>query len=89
MPEAVLKCGVRNTWKAMRPGGWILLLVICVPGMELPATISRLRDRLFGGGTRFLTQVQAILNEAGFTSVSTYKFPRGETYNIVVGQRSN
>jgi SAM-dependent methyltransferase len=89
MPDDVVKLGVRNTWKALRPGGWIMLLVICVPGMELPATISRLRDTLFGGGARFPAQVEVILNEAGFTSVSTFKFPRGETYNIVVGQRPN
>ena len=89
MSEEVVKRGVRNIWKALRPGGWILLLVICVPGMELPATISRLRDTLYGGGARFPDQVEAILSDAGFTSISTFKFPQGETYNIIAGQRPN
>jgi SAM-dependent methyltransferase len=87
MSEDVVKRGLRNSWRALRPGGWIMLLTICIPGIELPATISRLRDTLYGGGARFPAQVETTLSDAGFTSISTFKFPQGETYNIVVGQR--
>jgi SAM-dependent methyltransferase len=89
MSEDVVKRGVRNIWRALRPGGWTMLLVICVPEVGLPASISRLRDRLFGGNAHVPAQVQAILRDTGFTSISTFKFPLGETYNIVVGQRPN
>jgi len=89
MPEEVVKQGVSNIRRGLRPGGWIMVLVICVPETGLPAAISRLRDTLFGGDGRCPTQIEAILNEAGFTSITTFKVPQGETYNITVGQRPN
>jgi hypothetical protein len=87
MSKEVVKQGVRNSWRALRPGGWIMLLVISMPGMELPATTSRLRDMLFGGGARFPAHVEAMISDAGFTAVSNFKVRQRDTYNIVVGQR--
>jgi 2-polyprenyl-3-methyl-5-hydroxy-6-metoxy-1,4-benzoquinol methylase len=87
MPEEIVKQGVRNIQRGLRPGGWIMVLVICVPETGLPASISRLRDTLFGGDARCPAQIQTLLNEAGFTAISTFKVPQGETYNITVGQR--
>ena len=87
MPDDVVKRGLQNIWRALRPGGWIMVITVCVPGMELQATLARLRDTLVGGSARIPAQVQAMLSDAGFTSVATFKFPRGETSNIIAGQR--
>lgn len=87
MSDDVVKRGLQNVWRALRPGGWVLVITICLPGMELLAAISRLRDTLWGGSARIPSQVQTMLADAGFTSLSTLKFPLGATNNIVAGQR--
>jgi SAM-dependent methyltransferase len=87
MSVDVVKRGLRNIWRALRPGGWITVITVCVPGVELQVALSRLRDMLFGGGGLIPAQVEAMLSDAGFTSVATFKFPRGATANIIAGQR--
>lgn len=88
MPDDVVKRGLRNIWRALRPGGWVLVATVSITGMELQATVSRLQDTLLGGSARIPSQVQAMLTDASFNSVNTYAFPGGGTINIVAGQRS-
>ena len=89
MSDEVVKRGLQNVWGALRPGGWVLVQTISMPGMELQATLSRLRDTLMGGGARVPSQVEAMLGDAGFTSVSTLAFPVAPTIKCVAGQRTN
>jgi 2-polyprenyl-3-methyl-5-hydroxy-6-metoxy-1,4-benzoquinol methylase len=85
MTDDVVKRGLANTWRALRHGGWVLVSVGSIPGMSLQASISRLRDTLAGGSARIPSQVQSMLVEAGFTSVSV--FDASETAKLVYGQR--
>jgi SAM-dependent methyltransferase len=87
MSDDVVKRGLQNIWRALRPGGWVLVITLCLPGMELQAAIPRLRDTLWGGSARIPSQVQTMLGEAGFTSVSMFKYPLGATNSIIAGQR--
>jgi precorrin-6B methylase 2 len=87
MSDDVVKRGLRDIFRALRPGGWVLVITICTQGMELQAALSRLRDTLWGGSARIPSQIQTMLSDAGFTSVNTYKLPLGATNNIITGQR--
>jgi predicted O-methyltransferase YrrM len=87
MSDDGVKRGLQNIWRALRPGGWVLVATICVPGMELQATLSRLRDTLMGGGARIPSQVQAMMSDAGFTSLSTFASSVAVTVKCVAGQR--
>ena len=42
--------GLATVWRALRPGGWLTLPAISVPGNDFRATFSRLRNTLWGGG---------------------------------------
>ena len=87
MSDDVVKLGLQNIWRALRPGGWVMVQTIAVPGMELPAALSRLRDTLMGGDGRIPSQVKAMLSDAGFTSVSVLPSSIVATFNFVAGQR--
>jgi precorrin-6B methylase 2 len=87
MSDDVVKLGLQNIWKALRPSGWLIVQTIAVPGMELPAALSRLRDTLMGGDARVPSQVEAMLSDAGFTSISTIPSSIVATFNFVAGQR--
>lgn len=87
MPEDVVKRGLNNIWRALRPGGWVLVATLCLPGMELQAAISRLTSTLMGGNTRFPSQVQNLVSEANFISLGTYPLSIAAVVNIIAGQR--
>jgi precorrin-6B methylase 2 len=87
MSDDVVKRGLQNIWRALRPGGWLLVQTIAVSGVELQAALSRLRDTLMGGDARIPSQVEALLSNAGFTSVNTHASSLVATIKFVAGQR--
>jgi 2-polyprenyl-3-methyl-5-hydroxy-6-metoxy-1,4-benzoquinol methylase len=86
MPVEVVQRGLHTVFQALRPGGWVQLPVISVPGQELGAALSRLRNTLWGGDVLFAEQVAAMVREADFTAVQIGG-PPGSTIQGVVGQR--
>jgi hypothetical protein len=52
-------------WRALRPGGWLTLPAISVPGNDFRATFSRLRNTLWGGGARLPEQVAGAATRSG------------------------
>ena len=87
MPDDVVRRGLDNIWQALHPGGWLLVPAMSIPGIDLQAALSRLRDTLWGGGARVPSQVQAMMTDAGFTPVSIIERPGAGTAKAVVGQR--
>jgi predicted O-methyltransferase YrrM len=85
--DDVVKRGLQNIWRALRPGGWLWVATLCLPGMGLQATISRLCDTLMGGGARIPSHVQAMMSDAGFTSLSTFDSSAAATVKCIAGQR--
>ena len=87
MPDDVVKHGLANVWQALHPGGWLLVPAMSIPGIDLPAALSRLHDTLWGGGARVPSQVQAMMIEAGFNPVIIFERPGAGTSKAIVGRR--
>lgn len=69
IPDAAFEAGLRNVWRALRPGGWLGMPAISAAGTDLPAALARLRNILWGGGARLPEQVAETAREVGFTAV--------------------
>jgi predicted O-methyltransferase YrrM len=87
MPDAVVRRGLTNIWRALRPGGWLTVATMCIPGTDLQATLSRLRDTLWGGGGRVPSQVEAMMTDAGYASIRVSEVPGMPTFRGIVGRR--
>ncbi len=61
--------GLATVWRALRRGGWLTLPTISVPGNDFQATLSGLRNTLWGGGVRLPEQVAEAVTRSGFTDV--------------------
>jgi precorrin-6B methylase 2 len=87
MPDNIAIQGLQNIWRALRPGGWVLVPTMSVEGMDLQATVSRLRDVLWGGAARTPSRVEAMLTANRFASVGSFGSPAWGTVRVVAGQR--
>jgi len=85
--QEVLERGLRTAWAALRPGGWIVLLAVSAPGMNLDAACWRLRNVLWGGDPLYPEQVAELLAAAEFTRVQVLPTSPGFVPKLIVGQR--
>jgi 2-hydroxy-4-(methylsulfanyl)butanoate S-methyltransferase len=69
VPEDAFVRGLTTVWRALRPGGWLSLPAISAEGDDFEATLSRLRNTLWGGGSRLPEQVAEAVTRSGFTDV--------------------
>jgi predicted O-methyltransferase YrrM len=86
IPDGVFAAGLANVWRALRPGGWLSMPAISAAGQDLEAALSRLRNRLWGGGVRLPEQVAETAAAVGFTSVQISPF-LGGTFRAIFAQR--
>jgi predicted O-methyltransferase YrrM len=86
IPDEVFEAGLARVWRALRPGGWMSMPAISAPGEDLEAALSRLRNRLWGGGVRLPEQVAERARARGFTGVQVVP-ALGGTFRAIVGQR--
>ena len=65
-PDA-FSCGLERVSRALRPGGWLIVLALDLPDSEpLVAASRRIRARLWGGGAVVPSELVAQLDQAGF-----------------------
>jgi predicted O-methyltransferase YrrM len=86
IPDGVFEAGLANVWRALRPGGWLSMPAISAAGDDLEAALSRLRNRLWGGGVRLPEQVAEHAQAVGFTGVQVAP-ALGGTLRAIVAQR--
>jgi len=86
IPDGVFAAGLANVWRALKPGGWLSMPAISAAGQDLEAALSRLRNRLWGGGVRLPEQVAETAGAVGFTSVQISPF-LGGTFRAILAQR--
>jgi predicted O-methyltransferase YrrM len=86
IPDGVFEAGLARVWRALRPGGWMSMPAISAPGEDLEAALSRLRNRLWGGGVRLPEQVAEAARAVGFTGIRVSPF-MGGTFRAILAQR--
>jgi 2-polyprenyl-3-methyl-5-hydroxy-6-metoxy-1,4-benzoquinol methylase len=85
LPEDAFVRGLTTVWRALRPGGWLSLPAISAAGDDLQATLSRLRNTLWGGDARLPEQVAEAVTRSGFTDVQVR--PVGGPRHTVLARR--
>jgi precorrin-6B methylase 2 len=86
IPDGVFEAGLARVWRALRPGGWLSMPAISAAGDDLEAALSRLRNRLWGGGVRLPEHVAEAARAVGFTGVQVSP-PLGGTFRAILAQR--
>ncbi len=69
IPQNLLSQALSAIWTALRPGGWVLTATLGMPGAELDPAITRLRETLWGGGSRSPEEVANMMTQTGFQPV--------------------
>ena len=78
--------GLEYVWRALRPGGWLLVLALDLPDSEpLVAASRRVRARLWGGGAATRGELLASLVRSGFES--SHAHPPVGAYNMYAARR--
>jgi hypothetical protein len=85
LSEDVFVRGLATVWRALRRGGWLIMPAISVAGDDFRAALSRLRNTLWGGGSRLPEQVAEAVTRSGFTDVQVR--PVGGTMHTVLARR--
>jgi 2-polyprenyl-3-methyl-5-hydroxy-6-metoxy-1,4-benzoquinol methylase len=87
LQRKVLEQGLRRSWTALRPRGWILLITFGTPGMDLDAALLRLTNVSYGGDPLYQEQVAELLAESDFVGTQIFPIPTGSISKLIVGQR--
>lgn len=87
LPAEAFAQGIERVLRALRPGGWLLVLALDLPASEpLVAASRRVRARLWGGGAIAEPDLLAHLRGAGFTCAHAHP-PVGD-YRMFAAQRA-
>ena len=83
---AAVKGAAARVRAALRPGGWVLLPVIGAAGDERQKAVGAMVCDLWGGPALSLADAEALLKEAGFSSIRAMAGPSWAPA-MVIGQR--
>ncbi len=87
LPPAVFAVGLERSRVALRPGGWLLLVTLSLPGHELGPAVARLNNVLIGGSPLLPEQAADQARAAGFAEVQIFPGPPGTPMHFIVGRR--
>ncbi|MBM6593472.1 SAM-dependent methyltransferase [Microvirga pudoricolor] len=85
LPDAIMPETARRVFRALRPGGWVLVAVLARRGHDVPSAISRLKNLLWGGNVRDADAVRPSLAEAGFSPI--IRAPGGGAFRMLCARR--
>lgn len=85
LPDAIMPETARRVFRALRPGGWLLVAVLARKGHDLPSTISRLKNLLWGGNLRDVDAVRPHLADEGFKPI--IRAPGGDAFRMICARR--
>jgi ubiquinone/menaquinone biosynthesis C-methylase UbiE len=88
MKESVVPRAVERTFRALRPGGWMVLAFMdCESGDDATRAARRLRLAMWGSGLWTMERMQELLKANGLKSVRDIPSPPGSPARFAVGQR--
>jgi hypothetical protein len=85
LPDAIMPETARRVFRALRPGGWLLVAVLARKGHDLPASVTRLKNLLWGGNLRDVDAVRPHLADVGFKPV--IRAPGGGAFRMICARR--
>lgn len=88
IPDGAVPVIIERVHRALRPGGWILLASVNPGSDPLAGSFARLRTANFGGALFSSTDVQLILNRAGFVDVQILPGPPSAPVAMIAGRRA-
>jgi len=87
LPPDAFAAGIDRVLRALRPGGWLLVLALDLPPSEpLVSASRRVRARLWGGGAITAPELLAQLRDAGFAC--SHAHPPVGDYRMFAAQRA-
>ncbi len=87
LPEAIIHQAIERVFRALRPGGWLLVAVLASEGHGRAPAINRLKNLLWGGGIRTVNHLRPRLAAAGFDPV--IRAPGGASLRMICARRPN
>lgn len=85
LPGAIMAEAARRIFHSLRPGGWLLVAVLADRGPDIPSSVNRLKNLLWGGGTRSVDSLKPHFAAAGFDPV--IRAPGGRTIRMICARR--
>ena len=82
-----VRAGLAAIRRALRPGGWVVVASLGVPGDELGPALGRLKATLWGSEALSPDAVRALCAEAGYAEVRAFDAPPGGALVPVAGRR--
>ena len=69
IPGPVVAAAMGRLWRAMTPGGWLIVGLFAIPAETLPGAVARLRTLRGGGRPWAPEEMVALMEQAGFIDV--------------------
>jgi hypothetical protein len=87
LPDDIMDEATRRVFLALRPGGWLLVAVLAQKGYDLPSSIRRLKNLLWGANSREADVIRPSLTKAGFDPV--IQAPASGPIRMICARRPN
>jgi SAM-dependent methyltransferase len=87
LPDAIIQDAVERIFRSLKPGGWLLVAVLSHEGHGMLPAVNRLKNLLWGGSARDVTQLRPRLAAAGFDPV--IRAPGGHALRMICARRPN
>jgi precorrin-6B methylase 2 len=87
LSDAIIQDATERIFRALRPGGWLLVAVLAQEGQGTASAVNRLKNLLWGGNTRGMDHMRPRLIDAGFDPV--IRAPGGRSLRMICARRPN
>jgi SAM-dependent methyltransferase len=85
LPDAIIAEALQRIFRALRPGGWVLVAALAHEGHDVASAVNRLKNLLWGGNTRTVASLKQRLSAAGFEPV--IRAPGGRALRMICARR--
>ena len=87
LPDAIIEEAVQRIYRALKPGGWLLVAALSHDGQGVASAVNRLKNLLWGGNTRDVARIKPLLESAGFDPV--IRAPGRQSLRMICARRPN